>query len=391
MVQEGQQRLMPGPIHNITILTVIVLAGAALKFFLISAHELNTDEISRSKAARQSITAILREPFTGDPPEPNPPLFTLLLHFASDQERSAARTRMVSSLASLLASILIYFAGEKLFDPVTGLLSAFFLTFSPWFTHHSLEAKQYALTALCGLLVFMAFLKCGEEMNRRRMAGYFFSAQLLLWTHYSGLFLVGTFFMLYLIRPRREMSPWLALHGLIILTYGPFLFEIFKILAAKSTRIDWIDPFSFAEIPRLFLIHFLGLDYIKKDPASGIYYFRMGSLWAFRIATTVLILNVFMTAFREFKKNGDKLATLPDFMTFVYLAGPLLCFIGFSLLIRPIYQKEYLVLIYPAFAILLARSVMLVKSRNMRWSYLAFTAGLWGWSFNQYQEITGRF
>ncbi len=382
---------MPGSIHNIPILTLIVLAGAALKFFLISVHELNADEISRLNAASQSITAILQEPFKGNQPEPNPPLFTLLLHFASDKERSVARTRLTSSIASLLAAILIYFAGKKLFDPITGLLSAFFLTFSPWFTHYSLEAKQYTLTALCGLLVFMAFLKCGEEMNRRNLAGYFFSAQLLLWTHYSGLFLLGTFFMLYLVRPKREMGSWLVLHGLIVLTYGPFLFGILKILTAKFTRIDWIDPFSFDEIPRLFLIHFLGLDYIKKDPAAGIYYFRMGSLWAFRIATMALILNVFITALRESRKNGAKLATLPDFMTFVYLAGPLLCFAGFSLLIRPIYQKEYLVLIYPAFSILLARSVILVESRNIRWLYLAFAAGLWGWSFNQYQETIGRF
>ncbi|MBI4383387.1 MAG: glycosyltransferase family 39 protein [Nitrospinae bacterium] len=365
-------------------MAVIVLAGATLRFFLISVHDLNADEISRLKVAGQSMATILREPFEGDAPEPNPPLFTLLLHFASDNERSAARTRMVSFIASLLAVIPIYFAGKKLFDPLTGLLSAFFLTFSPWFTHYSLEAKQYTLTALCGLLVFMAFLKCGEEMSRRHMAGYFFSAQALLWTHYTGLFLLGTFFILYLIRPNRETGSWLTLHGFIALAYGPFLLAIFKILIAGSTRIDWIDPFSFDEIPRLFLIHFLGLDYIKKDPASAIYYFRMGSLWAFRIATTVLILNVFTTAFRVFKKSGAHLVTLPDFITLVYLAGPLLCFVGFSLLIRPIYQAEYQVLIYPAFVILLARSVMLVESRNMRWPYLVFTVGLWGWSFNQY-------
>jgi|GEM_PF-4374272 len=370
-----------------TLLAIIVCA-AALRFFFIAGHALNPDEITRRAAAQQSLRDIVGESFAGGLPEPNPPLFTLLLHAALAVDDSRSGLRLVSAAAGTASVFVIYCVGRRLFGVRAGLLAAFLMAASPYAVKYSLFAKQYALTAFCGLLVFWAFLRCMESLTAGSLAAYFLAAQALLWTHYSGLFLLAGFFILFRVAQARKSKAWVGLHAGILLAYGPCLFAIYQILTMQKTLIDWIQPFSADAIPRLFLIHFMGLEFIPKDPESAIYYFRMTALWALRLLVAGVFAVRFVAALREF---GNRVAAseapqppFPQTLTFAYLLFPLFCFVAFSLALRPIYEPEYQMLVYPAFILILAHGINALASKYARAAVVLGLTMVWGWSLDHY-------
>lgn len=361
---------------------LILIAGALLRFLLYDLRPLDADETLRVQIASQSLKSVFVEAFEGPQPEPNPPLFTLILLCLVKIQPSLFFIRLAPIAGALLAGILVYYAGKSAFNPRTGLLAFALLLLSPWFVHLSLEAKQYTWMAAGGAALFLALLNCRAKPGDSFAAGlYFLCAQFLLWTHYSGLFLLFAFFAAQAFADRNGLKRWCALHFLILLFYSPFLWMIFKILAAGSTRVDWIPPFSFMEIPRLFLIHFLGLEFIPKDPESNLYYLRTAVVWPFRLGVMWILLKSIRTVFRPHNGERDR---EPLAATLVFLFGPLLLFIVFSLAIKPIYQEEYMATVYPAFTLWLAHSICKFRSPRFRLIMGIGLSVLWVWSMGSY-------
>ncbi|MFQ5716240.1 MAG: glycosyltransferase family 39 protein [Nitrospinales bacterium] len=370
-------------------LVAAVLAGAALRMYFISNHPLDIDEVVRLEMASQSLSSILNESFANDLPEPNPPLFTLLLHASAAFDQSEFGVRFVSAAAGVVSIALVYLAGSRLFGRSTGLLAACLMAGSPFAVHYSLFAKQYALMALCSLALLLAFIKCLTVLNRRNAVLYFLAAQALLLTHYSGLFLLAGFFILYGIRPGGAVWRWTLLHACVLLAFTPYLVVIRDILTAGSTRVDWIPPIAADAAPRLFLIYFMGLEFIPKDPDSGVYYFRMAALWAVRLAAGYLFFIGARSALREFttrffKPQFNKPNAIPAIVAFVYLLFPLTAFIVFSFLFKPIYQVEYQMMVYPAFILILAHGAIASFSKKAKTLFVLSLAALWAWSLGHY-------
>jgi len=367
-----------------TVIVLIVLAGILLRISFISHHELNTDETSRLEAARQPIFFVIKESFSGKSPEPNPPLFTLLLHFSTHFNTSETSIRTVPVVSGILAIVVIYFLGSRLYGQATGILATYLYMLSPFSVHYSLEAKQYSMMALFSLLVALSFIKCQDKFTIQNSCYYCLSSYGLLLTHYSGLFLLCGFFILYLFQANSTKKRWIALHILIMICYAPFIYTIFKILHADSTRIDWIPPISIDTIPRLFLIDFLGLDYIPKVPESKIYYSRMFILWFLRISVFTAIVFCFIRPWKKvktlFSRQQISLRISSELITVTYLIFPLMCFIIFSLLIKPIYEPEYQVMIYPAFILIISQAVINIGTRLWKVVLVLLISAIWVWS-----------
>lgn len=124
--------------------------------------------------------------------ESTPPLFYLLTwgwaRSAGDSGEATLRT--VSALASIAATPVAYLALRRLVGRVPALCAAAIVAVSPVLVWFALDARSYALLALCSLLSIWAFGALLERLSTGRLALWALAAAATIWTHYYGGFLV---------------------------------------------------------------------------------------------------------------------------------------------------------------------------------------------------------
>jgi uncharacterized membrane protein len=89
----------------------------------------------------------------------HPPLYYLLLHFATGPNPTEPRARLLSVLAGLASVLMIYLLARKLFGSAAALASAFLMATSAFHVYYSQEARFHALaTFLCLLSWYLLLL-----------------------------------------------------------------------------------------------------------------------------------------------------------------------------------------------------------------------------------------
>jgi len=134
----------------------------------------------------------------------HPPLFYILLKYWMRLfGTSEIIVRLPSVIFSLLAIIVIYIIGKKLYDKKTAFVSSILLATSPLYIYYSQEARMYMLASLLTALSVLFFVLLLEQDKIKYWVGFILSTAVLLYTDYLPYLMLPTY-ALYLFIVRKK-------------------------------------------------------------------------------------------------------------------------------------------------------------------------------------------
>jgi mannosyltransferase len=338
------------------VLILLLLTAFALRLYRLNHQELWGDE------AHSAYVSKLPLPSTVSPrTETNPPLYHLLLSlWVRLTGSSVFALRFLSLVLGMLTVPLVYCLARLAFGVSVGLLAALLCAISPVQVYYSQEARMYALATLCTTLsmFFLARIASSQRgpSRPRRVSeslrglnsvwlAYLLATAAAIFTHYYALFVVvaENALVIALWRRNREgLRRWLAVQAALVLACLPWVLAQRSFLSGKaSARFDELT------LPVL-------LSIVKR------------SLVAFSVGTTVetplgsyLTLAFLLLAALGLAAAFHRQANEDHWQPWLLLAWLLIPLI-FAWLVNPImpfFQERYLLIIAPAFIILVARGL----------------------------------
>ncbi|RXK46384.1 glycosyltransferase family 39 protein [Halorientalis pallida] len=167
----------------------IVAFAAGLRLYDIGKESYWLDEIaSLNLVAGRTLPEVLTQVPTVDR---HPPLYYAVLKGWTDLFGTTETiTRLPAALFGVAAVVVIYGVGARLYDRRVGLLSAAVLAVARFHINFSQTTRMYSLFALLTLLSFYLLVRVVETPTRRTVAGYALTTVLLVYTHAFALFVV---------------------------------------------------------------------------------------------------------------------------------------------------------------------------------------------------------
>lgn len=337
-------------------LLLVVSFGAALRIIKLGAESLWLDEAYSIQVAHRPLGGIVQEISR----DVHPPLYYFALHYwmalFGDSEFVA---RVLSAIFGILAIPLVYKISALLFDRATGLFSAILLAWSHFNIEFSQETRMYSLLcllSLASLYFFLRLLKSGA--GPLPVAGYIASTALLAYTHIYGLFIIGAeaFCLLLLAFTsrrvfRQTLWRWLLAQAMILLLFSPWLFVLAR--QVREHNRFWIPQ------PTLFEFGYTWFRFAGSLP--------LGMILAPLAALPIVWLAAGDRLASFLRKPQDPQPELPltsherVYFVLVWLASPLLVPFLASHVITPFYLAKYTIAASPAFLVLAARGLTLLR------------------------------
>ncbi|HSN74291.1 MAG TPA: glycosyltransferase family 39 protein [Anaerolineae bacterium] len=196
------------PIAN-TLLWLVMLLAAALRFFRIGHQSLWADEGNSAAMAGRSLAEISARAAADIHP---PGYYWLLALWSRIFGDGEAALRALSALWGILLVWLVYQIVSRLFDRRTALVAAFFAAINPFLIYYSQEARMYAQLAALAALLFYGLtryilhesivLRADGSSKTMSFSGLatgviLFAAVAGLYTHYTFPVMVGVATLLY--------------------------------------------------------------------------------------------------------------------------------------------------------------------------------------------------
>lgn len=151
----------------------ILILGLGLRLINLN-QSFWLDEASQAQMSATSVSDI----WFNRSVDFHPPLFYVLAHFWMQFGRSEAVLRLLPVFFGVVSIGLIYLINKKI-----GLMAAFFLAINPYHIYYSQEFRSYSMLAMLGLLSMLL-------MQRKKYTWMAIVNALLLYTHYSAIFLI---------------------------------------------------------------------------------------------------------------------------------------------------------------------------------------------------------
>jgi len=197
---------------------IILVLGLGLRLINLN-QSLWLDEAAQALMSSQSLGSIWADR-TGDF---HPPLFYFLAHYWLFLSHAEIWLRLLPVSFGVINILVVYALGQKLLG--RGLLAAFLMAIAPFHIYYSQEFRAYSLLALLGTLS-MYYLITG------RFRWLAITNALLLYTHYSSVFLILTQF---LIQPKTIRYSLLAL-----LLYVPWMPKFISQLQSGTSALTYL-------------------------------------------------------------------------------------------------------------------------------------------------------
>jgi len=291
--------------------------------------------------------------------ETHPPLYFLQLKvWSALRMRSLVKLRANSALWGMLSLALVFLVARLYGGDTVGLLALAFLVLSPLQLAYSQELRPYAMAMTLGLSALLAL-----ERRKWILLGCLWTA--LLYTHYWGAFVVlaqGIYGYTTDLAQSQKKAV-LAAAGSASVLFLPWLPILYAQLGVIDRMAFWVPAFSLMNLAKVFAGY------------SGLF-FNMAS-WTFYLPTTVWVLALFGLCFAAALGLGlSRGPKGPVLWLLIGVGVPWLLSLwktGIFLWYR------YPVLMFPAFAILLATGLQAVKPRPVRVIMVLAVLGSQAW------------
>lgn len=240
---------LPGQVV-LGLLALIVLLGAALRFYELGGPSLWNDELSSWRRASYDTVAKVITKGTID--DVHPPGYYLLLHFVQKVGDSEWMLRLPSAIAGVASLVVIFLLGRRLWSDKEGLIAAGLMAVLWAPIHYSQETRAYSLLVLFSMLSVMAWMSVMREVDHKGRVDlegalwYVLTATVLNYLHYFGVVLVGLQAMAAFgyagsRRHRRGgLAPLAGVYLAVALLYLPWIKYFFEDLTQSESWMD--DP-----------------------------------------------------------------------------------------------------------------------------------------------------
>jgi len=366
--------------------TKVLLLGVtflafALRLYHLGFQSLWRDEVDAILFAQRDLPAILA---TFVQPGQNGPLYFLSLHFwLAAAGNSEFALRFFSLFFGLLTVPLLYALGRRLLGTTAGLVAALLLAVSPYHVWYSQEGKMYALVAFLAVLSLYLFARALEENHWAWWLSYLAVTGLALYVHFFTPLLVLVALAWFLLSGR-----WRRL------TLGRLALALAGLVLVALPIVRWLLPTLMTPATTGYPFYGLG------DMAAALF-------WAFSLGFrprpgllplalfALLLLAGLLTSPSPVVDGGGRGWGSPSpasgggpgwgspspaggggpgwgwrFFLAAWLILPVLA-VYLVCLSRPVFTDRYLILILPAFALLLAAGLVGLAKR---WPPLAALA-----------------
>jgi mannosyltransferase len=327
-----------------TWLLIIILLAMALRLFYLGKQSLWLDEAwSFAIVAAPLKIGFENMLATGV----YVPLYFLLLRPLTLIGQSETILRFPSVVFAVLSIPMMYQVGRLCLGKSAGLLGAFFLALNPFHLWYSQEARMYTMVVFFALGSIYFFLRATKENAWRLWAGLVVFSALAYGTHYFALQIALVQFAFILCRFRilyHVLRKWVICQGLAFLPLIPWLIAYFN-----------QDVVA------------LGIDWIKRPTLLA----SLQTLWAFssNYGGSLTPIGLFLLCFVLLQGFLTHQPALRDHKLFLAL------WLGLPIMVtwlisqrRPIYVYRYLIVVLPAYLILLAYGVVSVSHRTLKWA-----------------------
>ena len=210
---------------------VIILVGAALRFYRLGANSLWIDEFATLGLAAQAPGEILR---TSSSANFIPPLYFLLVHSVWQVLGESEFALRLPSVIAGICTIPIVWALTRNITGSRGTanIAAALLAVNPLHVWYSQEARPYALLLFFGCSGLLAFVRAVHTGSRWDWGGFWICSTLAILTHTTGVIFVAIAWSwgLWGAERRRLLRPLLTSSLAIGVTCAPFFLRIARAL-----------------------------------------------------------------------------------------------------------------------------------------------------------------
>ncbi len=343
------------------LLVLILLLALFLRSYRLDGQSLWADEGNSAALAGRTLATITRDAAR----DIHPPLYYYLLHlWVRLWGQSEIALRSLSALAGTLLVFATFLLGRELFPRRVACVAALLAAVSPFQVYYSQEARMYVLVALWSALAMLCFVRWLRSWTERAESArgrvipsavlYVCFTTAALYTHYFAFTVPLVTNLAYVLamvgfpavrRPRR-IGAWAAAQLAVVALYLPWL----RLAGGQLTTWPAVsEPFSLRFLlEELLRVFSLGLS-VERETTPVVLGFGLllllGALplvlWSRRGGRPALL-------------GRRQLAAL--LFTLLYLGVPVLAMYVLSQS-RPAYDPKFLLLVTPAFHLLVARGI----------------------------------
>jgi mannosyltransferase len=322
-------------------LTLLVMAGAALRFAHLTSKPFWFDECFSVELARLGWGSFVRVIWWR---EANMSLYYLLLRAWLHVAQSEFFIRSLSVVFAVATVPAIYGLARLLFDQRVALFSAALFTFNAYNVRYSQEARSYTLFVFLATLCAGFFVSWSRNPRRRNCMAHAAVSILAVYSHFYALLLVAAQWLtLRLFGPPNPQDPkcadlaashhrpWKA----IAIGVLPLLFFVSKTGAGPMHwihRPGWRDLLAFA-----------------RDVSGG-------SNWLLPSIFAVACVAAAAPCAKQLLKSNAGFATWRIQFLLLWLLFPIIVTVGLSFF-RPVFLPRFLIFCQPALIILAAAGI----------------------------------
>lgn len=352
--------------NKLILILLICCLGFFLRFYDLGGESYWFDETMSLYFSQQDIGSIFNPPAY----ETHiPPLYYLLLHFWIGLfGTSEFAVRSLSAIFGGLSIFALYKLGKTLFNVKIAVYSSLIFSVSIFQIYFSQEARMYSLLTLTTLLSIFFFVKSLNENRPRFWVSYIIASILMLYSHAYGIFILIFQFLCLLVYYRHKRGCFkncFIAFSLVTLGFLPWVIKLFDVtpyVLEGSSAIGWIPQ------PDLILILGTIVVFCNSSVVSLIVFgYSIRSIFTLSSLKKRFASSSFFGSLKRIKACVFDSSKFSITFCFMWIGIPIILALLISLMFQPIYLPKYLILVTPAFYLLVSRGL---ANKNLKLRYM---------------------
>jgi uncharacterized membrane protein len=202
--------------------------------------------------------------------ESTPPLFFILAWASAKLGDPTILIRLPSVLLGTAAVPITFALGRRTVRTTGALVGAAIVALAPFSLHYGTEARGYATLACLSAFSTLALLIALDTNRRRWWVAYALASVLVLYTHYTGVFVVAAQAVWALVVHRERLRELLVSIGCIGLALAPWIPSlVFQSRDNASERIELVAPLSWRTFRTMLTSAFPGRPNVALSDVPG--------------------------------------------------------------------------------------------------------------------------
>jgi len=352
--------------NKVILILLICCAGFFLRFYDLGGESYWFDEIMSLHFSQQDLGSILNLPSY----EAHiPPLYYILLHFwIRLVGTSEFAIRSLSAIFGSLSIFALYKLGKYLFNVKIAIYSSLILAVSIFHIYFSQEARMYSLLTLTTIVSIFFFLKSLNENRLRFWASYIIVSILMLYTHSYGIFILifQLFYLLFYYRNKiGYVKNCFIAFFLVVLGFFPWLIRLVEIapyILEGNSAIAWIPK------PEITLILGTIIIFCNSSVVTLLVFgYSIRSIFQLDNLKKRFKRSSFFESLKRIKTYFLDSSKFSINFCFIWIGIPIILSLLISFIFQPIYTPKYLILVSPAFYLLVFKGL---TNKNLKIRYI---------------------